>query len=612
MVPRQNDKSRAIKTELTNKRIYDQRQHGKVQYDQYEKLNICMGLTSEANYYTKISSLMKRHEKVFDTENTELHSSRISAVLFDQKHANLQRSFRQCCFFPTSYREAVTSSEGPQWKEAIKSEIDSILQNHTWELVDLPPGCKPLGYKWIFKKKMKADGTIDKYKARLVIKGFRQREGLDYFDTYLPVTRITSIRMILAIAALRNLEVHQMDVKTAFLNGDLEEEIYMNQPEGFIAPGQENKVCRLVKSLYGLKQAPKQWHQKFDHAMLESGFKINECDKCVYVKDTSSGYVILCLYVDDMLIVGSNDKMIKSTKDMLKSKFDMKDMGLADVILGIKIIRTQNGLVLSQAHYVDKILNTHNAGDSGLARTPIDTSKHLSKNRGAGVAQLEYSRIIGMLMYLMTSTRPDLAYAVSRLSRYTSNPSYAHWGAMIRVLHYLRYSRDYGLHYERYPAAIKGYSDANWISDIKDSRSTSGYIFTLCGGAISWKSSKQTVIAKSTMELEFIALDKCGQEAEWLRQFIEDIPRWPKPVMAISIHCDSQSAIGRAHSIMYNGKSRHIHRRNNSIRQLLSTGVMSIDYVKSKDNITDPLTKGLSRELVSKSSKGMRLKPLKE
>ncbi|GKA01505.1 retrovirus-related pol polyprotein from transposon TNT 1-94, partial [Tanacetum coccineum] len=484
---------------------------------------------------------------------------------------------------PTSYREAVTSSEGQQWREAIKSEIESILQNHTWELVDLPPGCKPLGYKWIFKKKMKADGTVDKYKARVVIQGFRQREGLDYFDTYSPVTRITSIRTIIAIAALRNLEIHQMDVKTAFLNGDLEEEIYMNQPEGFIAPGQEGKVCRLVKSLYGLKQAPKQWHQKFDHTMLESGFKINECDKCVYVKDTSAGYVILCLYVDDMLIVGSNDKIIRSTKDMLKSKFDMKDMGLADVILGIKIIRTQNGLVLSQAHYVDKILNTHNAGDSGQARTPIDTS-----------------------------TRPDLAYAVSRLSRYTSNPSVAHWKAMTRVLHYLRYSRDYGLHYDRYPAVIEGYSDANWISDIKDSRSTSGYVFTLGGAAISWKSSKQTVIAKSTMESEFIALDKCGEEAEWLRQFVEDIPRWPKPVTAISIHCDSQSAIGRAHSTMYNGKSRHIRRRHNSIQQLLSTGVILIDYVKSNDNIADLLTKGLSRELVSKSSKGMGLKPLKE
>ncbi|GKC74065.1 retrovirus-related pol polyprotein from transposon TNT 1-94, partial [Tanacetum coccineum] len=297
------------------------------------------------------------------------------------------------------------------------------------ELMDLPPGCKPQCYKWIFKKKMKADGTIDKYKARLVIKGYRQREGLDYFDTYSPVMRITSIRMAPVIAALRNLEA--MDVKTTFLNGDLEEKIYMNQPESFIAPGQESKVCRLVKSLYGLKQAPKQWHQKFDHTMLESGFQMIECDKCVYVKDTSSGYVIFCLYVDDMLIIGSNDKMIKSTKDMLKSKFDMKYIGLADVILGIKIIRTHNGLVLSQAHYVDKILNTHNSGDSGLARTPIDTR----------------------------------------------------------------------------------YTDANWISDIKDSRSTSGYVFTLGGAAISWKLSKKTVIAKSVMESEFIALDKCGEEA---------------------------------------------------------------------------------------------------
>nr|GEU47351.1 putative ubiquitin carrier protein [Tanacetum cinerariifolium] len=219
------------------------------------------------------------------------------------------------------------------------------------EIVDLPLGCKPLGYKWIFKKKMKADGTIDKYKA-------------------------------------------------------------------------------------------------------------------------------------------SNDKMIKSAKDMLKSKFDMKDMGLADVILGIKIIRTHNGLLLRQAHYVDKIHSTHNVGDSDLARTPIDTSLHLSKNRGVGVAQLEYSRIIGMLMYLMSSSRPDLAYAVSRLSRYTSNLSNVHWKAMTRVLHYLRYSRDSELHYDRHHVVIKGYNDANWISDIKDSRSTSGYVFTLGGAAISWKSSK--------------------------------------------------------------------------------------------------------------------------
>jgi len=179
-----------------------------------------------------------------------------------------------------------------------------------------------------------------------------------------------------------------MDVKTTFLNGELEEEVYMEQPEGFLTLEQENKVCKLVKSLYGLKQTPKQWHKKFDYAMLESSFKINECDKCVYTKDTTHGYVILCLYVDDMLIIGSDDKIIRSTKDMLKSKFDMKDIGLRDVILVVKITRTQIGLVLRQTHYVEKILEKFNQGDISIARTPIDTSQHLSKNREDNVAQV--------------------------------------------------------------------------------------------------------------------------------------------------------------------------------------------------------------------------------
>ena len=453
------------------------------------------------------------------------------------------------------------------WKEAIKSEIESILHNHTWELVDLPSGCKPLSSKWIFKRKRKVDGSIDKYKARLVIKGFRQTKGLDYFDTYSPVTRINSIRMVLAIAALKDLEVHQMDVKTTFLNGDLNEEIYMEKPEGFSAPGQEMKVCRLVKSLYGLKQAPKQWHEKFDNVMLSHGFKINECDKCVYVKDDEHGYVIVRVYVDDMLIIGSDDKMITSTKNMLNSSFDMKDMGLADVILGIKIKRTSDGLVLSQSHYVDNILGKFYKDNSSIARTPIDVTLHFSKNKGESVAQVEYSRVILSLMYLMSCTRPDIAYAVNKLSRYMSNPEAMHWQGIMRVLKFLRFTRDYGLHYTRYPAVLERYSDANWISNDKDSKSHSGYVFTLGGAAVSWKSSKQTVIARSTMEFEFIALDKCGKEAEWLRHFLEDIPRWPKPVPPICIHCDSQSAIGRAQNSMYNGKSRHIRRRHNTIKQ---------------------------------------------
>ncbi|KAL0325398.1 UNVERIFIED_CONTAM: Retrovirus-related Pol polyprotein from transposon TNT 1-94 [Sesamum radiatum] len=312
------------------------------------------------------------------------------------------------------------------------------MQNHTWELVDLPSGNKPLGCKWILKRKYKADGSIDKYKARLVAKGFKQKEGLDFFDTYSPVTRITSIRVLIAVAALYDLEIHQMDVKTAFLNGELDEEIYMEQPEGFVVPGQEKK-----------------------------------------------------------------------------------------------------------SHYVETILKKFKAYESPPAKTPVDLNLHLAKNKDEPECQIEYSRIIGSLMYIMNCTRPDIAYAVNKLSRFT----------------------------------------------IKIQKSTSGYVFTIGGGAVSWKSSKQTCIARSTMESEFIALDKAGEEAEWLRNFLEDIPCWTKPVPAIMVHCDNQSAIGRAQSSMYNGKSRHIRRRHNTIRQLISSGIISIDYIKSKDNLADPLTK---------------------
>ncbi|KAK6122523.1 hypothetical protein DH2020_043728 [Rehmannia glutinosa] len=304
--------------------------------------------------------------------------------------------------------------------------------------------------------------------------------------------------------------------------------------------------------------------------MKSNGFKINEYDKCVYIKGTTNGYVIVCLYVDDMLIMCSSHDLIMNTKNMLKKNFDMKDMRLSDVILGIKISRTSDGIVLSQSHYVESILRRFNAFEN---------------------PPLEYARVIGSLMYLTNCTRPDIAYSVSKLSRFTSNPSTDHWKAVTRVLRYLKYTMNYGILYTRYPAVLEGYCDANWISDTKYSKSTSGFIFTIGGGAVSWKSSKQTCIARSTMESEFIALDKAGEEAEWLRNFLEDIPCWNKPMPAVMIHCDSQSAIGRAQSSMYNGKSRHIRRRHNTIRQLISNGVISVDYVKSKENLAICLRK---------------------
>ena len=285
-------------------------------------------------------------------------------------------------------------------------------------------------------------------------------------------------------------------------------------------------------------KAPKQWHEKFDRVMLSNGFKTNECDKCVYSKGNEKDYVMVCLYVDDMIIIGSKDN-IKATKKMLSKNFDMKDLGVTDVILGMKIPKTSDGYALSQGHYVKQILEKFDKGSNAVVKTPIDVLFSLKKNFGESYDQLQYSRVIGSLMYVMTCTRPDIANAVGKLSRFTSNPSRLHWKALIKLLRYLRFTADYGLHYNRYPAVLEEYSDANWISDSASTKSTSGYIFILGGAAISWKSSKQTCIARSTMEAKFIALDLATEEADWLRDFLEDVPMWPKPVPPIAVHYDS-------------------------------------------------------------------------
>jgi hypothetical protein len=318
---------------------------------------------------------------------------------------------------PKTIAEAYSLPNVDYWKEAVRSEMDSIMSNGTWEVVERPYGCKPVGCKWVLKNKLRPDGTIDKYKARLVAKGYTKKEGEDFFDTYSLVARLTTIRVLLSLAASHGLLVHQMDVKTTVLNGELEEEIYMDQPEGFVVKGHEGMVCKLVKSLYGLKQAPKQCHDKFDRTLTFVGFVTNEADKYVYYRYYGGEEVILCLYVDDILIFGTSLKFIKEVKDFLSQKFEMEDFGEADVILNIKLIKGENGgVTLSQTHYVEKMLSRFGYNNSKPAPTFYNTSLVLRKNLRIIVDQLRYSQIIGSLMYLASATIPDIAYAVSKLS----------------------------------------------------------------------------------------------------------------------------------------------------------------------------------------------------
>lgn len=311
-----------------------------------------------------------------------------------------------------------------------------------------------------------------------------------------------------------------------------------------------------------------------------------------------------------MLIFGTDTSSIEETKRFLSSCFDMKDMGVAEVILGIRIMKTKNGLSITQSHYIEKLLKRFNQFDCKPISTPFDPNMQLYSNTGRAIEQLEYARVIGSLMYAMTCTRPDIAYAVGKMSRYTSNPSHIHWNAIHRILKYLKGTINYGIHYNGYPSVMEGYTDASWNTGSEDHKSTSGWIFTLGGGAISWASKKQTCIADSTMAAEFIALASGSKEAEWLRNLLLEIPVWPKPMPPISVHCDSQATLSQAYNQVYNGKSRHIGLRHSLVRQMLTDGIITIDFVRSSQNLADPFTKGLARNLVIKTSQGMGLKPI--
>nr|AAT81746.1 integrase core domain containing protein [Oryza sativa Japonica Group]ABF96757.1 retrotransposon protein, putative, Ty1-copia subclass [Oryza sativa Japonica Group] len=411
--------------------------------------------------------------------------------------------------------------------------------------------------------------------------------------------------------ASHGLLVHQMDVKTAFLNGELEEEIYMDQPDEYVLEGQEGMGCKLLKSLYGLKQAPKQWHEKFDTTLISVGFVVNEADKCVYYRYGGGEGVILCLYVDDILIFGTSLNVIEEVKDFLSKSFEMKDLGVADVIINIKLLRgDEGGITLVQSHYVDKVLSRFGYSDCMPAPTPYDPSVLLRKNRRIARDQLRYSQIIGSLMYLASATRPDISFAVSKLSRFVSNPGDDHWQALERVMRYLKGTMSYGIHYTRYPKLLEGYSDSNWISDADEIKAASEYVFTLGGGVVSWKSCKQTILTRSTMEAELTALDTATVEAECLRELLMDLPMVEKPVPAILMNYDNQTMIIKVNSSKDNMKSsRHIKRRLKSVRKHKNSGVIAFDYVQTARNLADQFTKGLPRNVIDSASREMGLIP---
>lgn len=497
---------------------------------------------------------------------------------------------------PSTLNEALKSEYASQWKCAADAEYRSLLENNTWELVDLPPGQKAIDCKWVFRVKYDEDGQIERFKGRLVAKGFQQIYGIDYDETFSPVVRFTSIRALLAVAVSRGMYIHQMDVITAFLNGHLDEDIYMKQPEGYVEHGKENMVCHLKRSLYGLKQSPRCWNKAFQDFMLSQHFKSSAADPCIFTRHQDDQLAIIAVYVDDLIILTDNQEDMENIKDRLSNQFQMKDMGELHYCLGISIKRQDDKLFVTQEQYINKILKKYNLDNANPTSTPMDVNVKLEKDDGHSkpVDSGLYQSMIGSLLYAAIATRPDIAYAVGALARFNSAPNEAHLTAVKRVFRYLKGTANLHLQYRKTDLNITGYSDADWASNPDDRHSTTGNIFLMSEGSISWLSQRQPTVALSTAEAEYIALCSVTQETVWLQKLMEDliIKSEPKPMI---IYEDNQGAIAMAKNPVGHKRTKHIDIKFHFVREKVQEGALLLQYCTTKEMLADILTKPLPK-----------------
>lgn len=495
---------------------------------------------------------------------------------------------------PLSLSEAKSSQHAEDWLSAAGSEYQALIDNNTWQLVELPPDRKPIGSKWVFKAKYSSDGSIDRFKARLVAKGYAQKAGIDFEETYSPVVSFNSLRAALSHAVDRDMHIHQMDVVTAFLNGNLDEDIYMTQPPGFVKPGQDKLVCKLKKSLYGLKQSPRCWNTVLDGFLKSLGFLQATADQCIYTRLASNVQTIIAVYVDDLVIMSETTAELDNVKSSLSSKFKMKDLGEIHHCLGVSIARGDKSLKLSQSLYIQQLLKRFNMEDCNPVGTPAAVDVKLQKEDGSKPAnQPLYQSIVGSLLYAACATRPDISYAVGVLSKFNAAPTETHMTAAKRVLRYLKGSAEYGIVYKKSQSAPVAYSDASWADDNDSRRSTSGNVFLKSEGPISWFSKQQRVIALSTAEAEYIAAAEATKEAAWLRQLLTELGGLcDEP---LTLHIDNQSAISIANKAT-SKRSKHIDIRYHYIQDEIVNKHISTSYCPSTSMKADILTKALPRD----------------
>lgn len=491
---------------------------------------------------------------------------------------------------PATLDEALASEQAALWRQAADEEMASLLANNTWELKPVPPGVNPIPVKWVFKIKRDATGNVERYKARLVAKGFRQREGIDYDEVFAPVSKYTTVRTLLALAAAMDLEIHQLDIKTAFLYGELEENVWIQQPPGYESGG-SNIACHLRKSLYGLKQAPRVWHGKLSEKLEALGFKISTADPALFIKDGSDP-IYLLTYVDDILIITADTGALAVTKAKLLDTFEGRDLGPASFYLGMDIHRDRaaRSITLAQSRLTADLLEKFGMTESKPLSTPLSAATKLSREDGEPLdtTTYGYSQLIGSLMYLSVCTRPDISQAVGTLARYMAAPTNIHWQAAKGVLRYLNGTAKFGISYQG--LHIEAYCDADYAGDLDSRRSTTGYVFTMGGGAISWSSRLQPTVAASTTEAEYMAAAYAIKEALWLRNLLNDLGM---KTHTITINADNQSAIKLLKNPIFSMRSKHIDIIYHFARERVMRNDIAFKYIPTSKMVADALTKPL-------------------
>ena len=486
----------------------------------------------------------------------------------------------------------------------MNSEFNSLMKNETWELVPRPAATNIVGSRWVYKVKRDSNGAVERFKARLVAKGFSQTEGVDFQEVFSPVASFPTIRTMLAFANAHDLEIHHMDVTTAFLNGELDCDIYMEQPEGFVDPDHpaHEYVCRLKKGLYGLRQSARCWNATLDKFLKSRGYIQSDADECVYLKsvkqsDGRISFVIMVVYVDDIIPISNDTPFMIKEKEAICNEFDMVDNGEISYCLGLTIKRDRPNkiITISQSKYVEEVLVKFGMDQSKPVATPLEAGATYFKTTEEDKAfdVRKYQQAIGSLTYAAICTRPDISAAVGVMSQFMANPNETHWSGVKRILRYLRGTTDFGLVYDgKSSVNLVGFSDADWAGDVNTRRSTSGYVFQLGNNnTITWSSRKQATVAKSTTEAEYVALSTATQEAIWLRRLIENLGiDMSAPT---TMYEDNQGAMDLTKNPKHHGRTKHIDVSHHFVRERVATKEIDVIYCPTGDMTADIMTKGL-------------------